>query len=88
MNKNDEAPFDALLDKAAGADRAAIEKAAQGNKALSQALSKLSSDDMEKLSAVLGDRDRMKSMLATPQAQKLLEKLLKGKQSQENDGAG
>lgn len=52
-------------------DRAAAQKAVE-NKNADALLSKLSSQDKEKLNSILSDRDALKAALSSPQAQMLL----------------
>lgn len=46
---------------------------------VSQVLSGLSQEDAQKVQKILSDKDAQEKLLATPQAQMLLKKLLEGK---------
>lgn len=52
-------------------------KAAQANPKLAEALKNLTSEDINKITGILNDKDASARILATPQAQEILKKLKK-----------
>lgn len=54
-----------------------LQRAAQNNPQLADALKNLSSEDINKINAIINDKEATARILATPQAQELLKKLKK-----------
>lgn len=54
-----------------------LQKAAQSNPKLADALKNLTNEDISKINNILNDKDATARILATPQAQEILRKLNK-----------
>ncbi len=54
-----------------------LQKAAEANPKLADALKNLTSEDISKINSILNDKEASARILATPQAQEILKKLKK-----------
>ena len=78
MKEKNNKEIDRLVDCAAGVSgtsRENVEKAFGSNPLLTSALSKMSQEDVSKLIGILNDPEKSKKIMATPQAQQLLNSL-------------
>ena len=60
-----------------GSSSDSLMKAAQSNPKLAEALKNLTSEDINKITSILNDKDASARILPTPQAQEILKKLKK-----------